>query len=300
MMDRNTLLELIPAYAVDALDAEERQAVEALLERDPEAQALLADYEAITAMLPLAAPMRPAPSHLNNDLRSRLAARKINGSADVTQSDSSQPSPQPSPERFAGRGGLAAQSDNTPLSAARSDSTPLKVLPKAEKPGRTSPIAAWLVAAAAVLAVAIVGGFLLLRNQTPPMNPDMAAAKAIYDELEADSSSIRYEVTAAENLSVQGELLVSADGTDSVLRIASLPQIETEQSYQLWVATGEGLDSWGVYHWPTGHGPYYLRITVPVEELVRIGMTIEPYDGSPLGNQPSGEPVFGIQVASAQ
>jgi anti-sigma-K factor RskA len=265
MMDRTTLLELIPAYAVDALDAEERQAVQAFLERDPEAQALLADYEAITAMLPLAAPMRPAPAHLHNDLRSRLASRKT---------------------------------ETTPAPIQEEKPAPV-ILPKVEKPASTRPLAAWLIAAA-VLAVAIVGGFLLVRNQTPTMSPEMAEAKALYDTLDADNTSIHYEVTSAENLTAQGELVVSADGTNSVLRIASLPKLEEEQSYQLWVATWEGVNSWGVYHWPTGHGPYYLRITVPVEELVRIGMTIEPYDGSPLGNQPSGEPIFGIQVASAQ
>jgi anti-sigma-K factor RskA len=278
MMDRNTLLELIPAYAVDALDADERQAVETFIQSDPEAQAILADYEAITAMMSLAAPVRQAPAHLQGDLRSRLAARKTNHQPSVASTESS--------------------------SAARSDSTPpapqLKVLPKEEKPSRVIPLAAWMVAAAAVVAVAIVGGFLLFRPTTPEMSPIMLEAKASYDEIVADASFVRYEVTAAENTSVEGELVVSADGSDAVLRIASLPQIESEQSYQLWVVTGEAPDSFGVYHWPTGHGPYYLKIDVPVEDLQRLGMTIEPYDGSPHEHQPTGPSIFGIQVASAE
>jgi anti-sigma-K factor RskA len=288
MMDRNTLLELIPAYAVDALDADERQAVEAFIQSDPEAQAILADYEAITAMMSLAAPVRQAPAHLQGDLRSRLAARKTNHQPSLASTESSS----------------AAQSDSTPSSAAQSDSTPpapqLKVLPKEEKPSRVIPLAAWMVAAAAVVAVAIVGGFLLFRPTTPEMSPIMLEAKASYDEIVADSSFVRYEVTAAENTSVEGELVVSADGSDAVLRIASLPQIESEQSYQLWVVTGEAPDSFGVYHWPTGHGPYYLKIDVPVEELQRLGMTIEPYEGSPHEHQPTGPSIFGIQVASAE
>jgi anti-sigma-K factor RskA len=235
-------------------------------------------------MMSLAAPVRPAPAHLQGDLRSRLAARKTNN-----QSDTRDEKP------------ASAQSDSTPLSAARSDSTPLSltVLPKEEKPSRVMPLAAWMVAAAAVVAVAIVGGFLLLRPQTPTMSPEMAEAKAKYDAIVADASSVRYEVNAAENTSVEGELVVSADGSDAVLRIASLPQIESEQSYQLWVVTGEAPDSFGVYHWPTGHGPYYLKIDVPIEELQRLGMTVEPYDGSPHEHQPTGDSIFGIQVASA-
>lgn len=75
-MDRETLLDLIPAYALGALDAEERQLVEALLAQDSEAQQLLADYQAITDLLVLAAPARPAPNHLQADLRQRLAQQR--------------------------------------------------------------------------------------------------------------------------------------------------------------------------------------------------------------------------------
>jgi anti-sigma-K factor RskA len=75
-MDRETLLQLIPAYALDALDADERAAVEAQLVGDSEAQALLAEYQQLSAALVLAVPARPAPAHLNADLRQRLAARR--------------------------------------------------------------------------------------------------------------------------------------------------------------------------------------------------------------------------------
>jgi anti-sigma-K factor RskA len=46
-MDRNTLLDLIPAYALGALDIEERAEVEALLATDAEAQQMLAEYQAV-------------------------------------------------------------------------------------------------------------------------------------------------------------------------------------------------------------------------------------------------------------
>jgi anti-sigma-K factor RskA len=75
-MDRETLLDLIPAYALGSLDAEEQQLVEALLAEDSEAQQLLAEYQAITDLLVLAVPVQPAPSHLQADLRQRLAQRR--------------------------------------------------------------------------------------------------------------------------------------------------------------------------------------------------------------------------------
>lgn len=71
-MDRETLLDLIPGYALGALDADEQREVEALLAQDAEARALLAEYEEMTDMLVLAVPAQAAPAHLSDDLRRRL------------------------------------------------------------------------------------------------------------------------------------------------------------------------------------------------------------------------------------
>ena len=76
MMDRNELLDLIPAYALEALEPDEKQQVEALLKTDAEAQQLLAEYQDITNNLILATPARRAPVHLQDDLRKRLAASR--------------------------------------------------------------------------------------------------------------------------------------------------------------------------------------------------------------------------------
>ncbi|MBL8155380.1 MAG: anti-sigma factor [Anaerolineae bacterium] len=73
-MNRDELLDLIPAYALDALDAEERAAVEGLLRTDAEARQLLAEYQALGQAMTLATPARRAPAHLQADLRKRLAA----------------------------------------------------------------------------------------------------------------------------------------------------------------------------------------------------------------------------------
>ncbi len=75
-MDRETLLDLIPAYALGALDAKEKQLLQELLEHDSDAQALLAEYQEITDLLALAVPARSAPGHLQADLRQRLAKQR--------------------------------------------------------------------------------------------------------------------------------------------------------------------------------------------------------------------------------
>jgi anti-sigma-K factor RskA len=75
-MDRDTFLDLIPAYALGALDEEEQAEFEALLSQDSEAQALLADYEVVAQTLALTAAGRTAPAHLGDDLRRRVAASR--------------------------------------------------------------------------------------------------------------------------------------------------------------------------------------------------------------------------------
>ncbi|MBI1276625.1 MAG: hypothetical protein GC179_00715 [Anaerolineaceae bacterium] len=78
MMDRNELLDLIPAYALEALEPDEKRQVEALLMMDTEAQQMLAEYQDITHNLILATPARKAPVHLQDDLRKRLADNRPN------------------------------------------------------------------------------------------------------------------------------------------------------------------------------------------------------------------------------
>lgn len=88
-MDRSELLDLIPAYALEALDPDEKRQVEALLKSDPEAQRLLAEYQDMSSNLILATPAKRAPAHLQDDLRKRLAANR------PTQSAPSIPAPIP-------------------------------------------------------------------------------------------------------------------------------------------------------------------------------------------------------------
>lgn len=75
-MDRETFLNLIPAYALGALDEDERAEFEAHLNADAEGRALLAEYQALANTLVLTAPVREAPAHLGADLRARVQARQ--------------------------------------------------------------------------------------------------------------------------------------------------------------------------------------------------------------------------------
>src|SRR5205085_5277677 len=87
IMDRNILLDLIPAYALGALDPDERAEVEAFLATDDEARTLLAEYQAVTDAIVLTAPARRPPAHLNADLRQRLAASRPHPTATAHKSE---------------------------------------------------------------------------------------------------------------------------------------------------------------------------------------------------------------------
>jgi len=58
-MTNEELTELLPAYVLGALEPDERRAVEHALAADPDAQALLAQYEASATSLAALAPLRP-------------------------------------------------------------------------------------------------------------------------------------------------------------------------------------------------------------------------------------------------
>lgn len=130
-MDRSELLDLIPAYALDALDPEEKLQVEMLLHTDAEAQKLLAEYQDITTNLILATPARRAPAHLEGDLRKRLAASR------------------------------PAQAAPVPAPAPVVVEPPVTILPTRRRTNIWLP----LVAAAAV--IAIVFGAVTLLNRNP-------------------------------------------------------------------------------------------------------------------------------------
>jgi len=71
-MNREDVIQLLPAYVLDALESEARQEVDGLLTVDSEAQALLEQYRQIESVLPLMAEHRTASSDLRDRFLDRL------------------------------------------------------------------------------------------------------------------------------------------------------------------------------------------------------------------------------------
>jgi anti-sigma-K factor RskA len=72
MRQHDQLIELIPAYAVGAADADETQAVEAHLRVCADCRSLAEDYRRLGDDLLFAAPLAPARAGLTEDLRKKL------------------------------------------------------------------------------------------------------------------------------------------------------------------------------------------------------------------------------------
>ena len=82
MMQQNheSIVDLIPAYAIGAADGDERMAVDAHLKSCAECRALVAEYHGLGADLLFAAPLAPAPAGLSEGLRERLNAQPVRSS----------------------------------------------------------------------------------------------------------------------------------------------------------------------------------------------------------------------------
>ncbi len=72
-MSHEVVQELIPAYALGALDQDERSLVVAHLDECPACRTLLNDYQAIGTSLLYTVPLIAAPPGLTDDLRRRIA-----------------------------------------------------------------------------------------------------------------------------------------------------------------------------------------------------------------------------------
>jgi anti-sigma-K factor RskA len=72
-MSHEVVQELIPAYALGAVDQDERALVVAHLDECPACRALLSDYQAVGTGLLYTVPLVAAPPGLTEDLRRRMA-----------------------------------------------------------------------------------------------------------------------------------------------------------------------------------------------------------------------------------
>jgi anti-sigma-K factor RskA len=253
---------LIPAYVLGALDPEERVAFESWLQHHPEVQAELADYQALADSLVLTVPGQPAPDHLQADLRQRLAASRS------TAAGSQQ----------------IVTAEHAPV-----------ILP--ERMQRARAVRYGLAAVAAV-ALAVLG--IVIAWQVTKSGPGKADPAQLFAEIAAQQGAVRYSIVPGEDQNaLTGELIVSPQGNQAVIRVVQLPELRPDQTFQLWLLDVGGiLRSGGLFKGSTPDSPTYITVPLgkPISAYQRLGVSIEPAGGSPLVNQPSGPVIFRVPL----
>jgi anti-sigma-K factor RskA len=253
-MDRQELLDLIPAYALGALDYDERTEVEALLNTDHEARRLLEEYQAMTEAMAVMTPARRAPAYLQDDLRQRLQA---------------------------GRNELSTLQVTAP-------------------PRRFKPMI-WIPVAAAAALVVIVGALLLWQGSMGN------SPERLYGQLVAQADARRIPIQAGQDVNGQpfqasGELVISADGQQAVIRVENLPVIESDQTFQLWLVETQTPDtpqSGGLFRFADPKAANYILLPLvkPASAYAAVGLSLEPAGGSTAPVGPSGPRVFGVALS---
>lgn len=251
-MNRDDVLQLIPAYVLGALETDERSQVEQLLAVDGEAQAMEQQYRQIVMVLPLTAVHRQPSPNLKNRLLARLQGDEL-------------------------------------------ESVPPNVIdmPKKKKRKRSQFDRRLILPVVAGLVLAIVGlGFVLTREDDTP------SPQAVFYTLLDTYDSEQVPVSPSEyNQDVEGSLIISGDSGQAVLRVSELPVLTEDQTFQLWLIDTEGSLSGGIYQADESNRLYIvIPNEKPIDNYVQFGVSIEPAGGSPLGDKPSGNRVFGVAI----
>lgn len=250
------LLELLPAYAVGLVDAEERALFEAGLQDCPELMPELQEYADFSDALLLSMPPMPAPSHILDNLI-RLTA------------------------------------PSAAVSLPTAEALPASLPAVTPAPARPNPIMAFFrptlrlrpVLVAAVLAILVASNVYWIYQAQRTVPATAASPLVNFAPFDANANRIRFDAgTIAWSQSSAAETWLVVF---SVEALEPLPN----GSYQLWlVRQDEAPISAGVFNADdTGTGTLVFEISEPIGNFDRLGVTIEPVGGSPA---PTGRAVF--------
>ena len=238
-LTRVELDELLPLYALDALDGEEREQVARYIERDASARAEVLSLREAVALLP--PPDARAPASLWSTIESSL---------DAPSTDSPRPEPL------------------VPLGAAR-------VAGRARRRDRPSyRIAAAALAVAATVAIAVLG-IQVARQQDriDELAAEMHGGAVQQQAMAARSAKDAHVIQlAAASGAGRGEIVMLPDGTGYFMD-HDLPALAEGSTYQLWAKVGDPaaprMVSLGVLGGDPGIVPFRLSAPTIMFEVTK-------------------------------
>lgn len=265
--DRPDVRDLLPAYALDAVDDVERRAVERLLATDPDARRELDEYRDVVAAF--AVESAPPPG-LRDAVLARVAATAGTGAAPGTVTGARSVA-----------GSDEAPGTGTDTSAGEGTGDGVVVDLAAARRARRRRWTGLAAAVAAVVAVAV---------------PTTVAVRATQEQsrLEAQADAIERMLADPDATILHGDVegggraSVLAAGDDMFFRASDLPDAGDDHDYQLWVVEPDGaVVSAGVLDVQDGS----TSRLVQGEPGVGMAVTVEPAGGS---EQPTADPVVAL------
>ncbi len=256
---------LLPAYAIDAVDLDERAFVQRILAADDDLSAELADYDLLAeALLFSVEQVAPPPG-----LRQKLMTAAVPGSSRISAA----------PSRGAG--------------------SRLKAVFIAPDTGalRYAPLAAILAL------VLLVGSNLFWLARVNMLNDTNNTLSTRVDSLDTMIRALWLEDTSQVELAATGSggsvnptasVFWAQVGTQDLwiacLYTNDLPSLETGRVYQLWLVQGETPLSFGTFTVDnSGRAVLIFNSTRPIGQYDAIGVTVEPEGGS---DSPTTTPVM--------
>ena len=270
---------LAAAYALDALDADERAAFERALVDSPELREEVDAWTGSTRHLAEQVEPVAPPSSVRERLMAGLdSAPQVTADAPAPASaevSSTSDDPLPTPR---------ADEVDTPPPAGAPRSAP--VGPAEETARRRWFQRPGAIIAAAAAAVVLIAGVVLGIGWPGPngwgAQREMARLAAA-----PDAQSQVHEVAGGGEVT----LVSSAEQGRSAVVLEGLPELAADQTYELWYIDEAGADPAGTFD---VRGPETWRVLDGTfSPGVVIGITVEPAGGSP---QPTTEPIVAIET----
>ncbi len=245
------LAELLGAYALDAVDEDERIAVEAHLAQCPRCAAEVSDHREVAAAMAFSG--APAPEGLWSRIVETLE--------------------EPPPALVLPSAPTAEVSSFEVARVARDE--------RKARPRFLAPIGA--AAAVAILALGLLAGILVSNNDTGPSESEVLAQASLDDVArrvlnDANASKILLESPSGD---LTATAAVEADGSGYLVG-TTLPALDPSQTYQLWGVRADTVVSLGVLGESPGVVAFHLDDGV--DALV---ITSEVAGGVPVSSNPA-------------